>query len=761
MKRLVVVLSGLLVLPAFAEVAPVYYDEVVEYSDAEMIPSDDVVSDEFAETEAVAAPVVANKVSSRAPGRAASRAIPTGQSGVTARNVTGRGTTSRATVARTATTTPAASRAANSRMARTAAITSSVAPKGVTARRATLAAKPATAARASIVQTDTVNQPLYSGRVGVSARMSGMRSRAPVTTTTATTTSTDVVTATAAETVAAADELAQLTDYCKAQYTQCMDNYCDVLDENQGRCSCSKNLKNYEKTEEALKAATQALQDVAQQIQYIGLTGDQIETLFTQTEAEVAMQSNTDNTQLKNLISKIGENLVEVKSGAASTSTSGLALDFSGVMEGIDFGAGNFDLSIFTGGTNTASINNQRGETLYKTAAARCKASVLNTCSAQGVDVSVITNSYDLEIDKQCLVYERSLEEANENMTNTVRNARAVLQRARLMVDQQKNQFNLLECVQELDKCMQSEFVCGSDYEECLDPTGKYIVNNAVVVGSEPGVSGGTGTTGLYATWTYAPSGGTGISPWASSGNVDDYIAEYLGEDSDEDNAGNMAVYLQEKIGYIQDGRAYGMCSGVLNQCRQYTYSTDKGKDDEYQKDNKVVQEYLKRTLLKIKAAQDEVLADYADGCIEEVTTCLGNNGVSVSSVMAKKACRSIATTCASVYGDGLDADAILDLASSQSATAKVEYDFEQSCAGGFVEDFDEEVDFPKYDTLTLPGERMVKDKNPDKIEHKWKYLCTTNAAGVCYLEFGDTVQVTGDMKFTLTCRVPDSTAGN
>ena len=33
MKRFITVLSSLLVLPAFAEVAPVYYDEIVEYTD--------------------------------------------------------------------------------------------------------------------------------------------------------------------------------------------------------------------------------------------------------------------------------------------------------------------------------------------------------------------------------------------------------------------------------------------------------------------------------------------------------------------------------------------------------------------------------------------------------------------------------------------------------------------------------------------------------------------------------------------------------
>ena len=744
MKRLVVVLSGLLVLPAFAEVAPVYYDEIMEYSDAEMLPSDETqVTQEVVETNSVATPVVVKKATARSTGRVASRALPSGQSAVTPRTSTGRGTASRATVARTATMTPAATRAANSRAVRAASIGSAVSNKAISPRNVTASAKPAVAARASIIQTDTVNQPLYSGRVGVATRSSSLRARMPA--------STSVVSATAISTDAtdagiSADELAQLTDFCKAQYTECMDNYCNVLDENQGRCSCSKNLKNYEKTEEALKAATQALQDVAQQIQYIGLTGDQIETLFTQTEAESAMQSNTDNTQLKNLITKIGNSLVEVKSGTASTSTGGLTMDFSGLLDGINFGGGIIDFSSFLGGESTSSINNQRGETLYKTAAARCKASVLNSCSNQGVDISVITNSYDLEIDKQCLVYERSLEEANDNMINTVRNARTVLQRARLMVDQQKNQYNLLECVQELDSCMQDEFVCGDDYEECLDPTGKYIVNGAVVVGAQPGTSGTTDGTGLFATWTYGTDSAK-TTPWTTEGSVSDYVDEYLGKDSSKNNAGKMAIFLQEKIGYIEDGKAYGMCAGVLNQCQQYTYD-DKG---EYIKGNSVIKTYLNRILLNIKSAQDEVLADYADDCIDEVATCLAANRVTVNETTATKACMSTISTCASVLGttnDGVKDSALQRTASSNWVA--VGYDISQ-CAYGWKKEPSPVAQ--KGDTLTLPGKDALAVMD-DKDSFAWSYINAKNEqSSISFNQIGSLgAGVYDGITFTLTC---------
>ena len=120
MKRLIAVLSGLLVLPAFAEIAPQYYYEELmaqyadEMPDSEFImdESDTVVEEEPAADEVVT-PVVPTAVSPRnTNGRAAtSRAITsaTTSSGraVAARNV------SNATTARTVTTRPSTTTTAN------------------------------------------------------------------------------------------------------------------------------------------------------------------------------------------------------------------------------------------------------------------------------------------------------------------------------------------------------------------------------------------------------------------------------------------------------------------------------------------------------------------------------------------------------------------------------------------------------------------------------------------------------------------------
>jgi len=646
MNRIIAVLSGLLVLPAFAEVAPISYEEIAVDTGVEMPASDDAV---VTETQAVVTPVAQPSVAGARGRTTASRTVPTSsdvasnRASASGRVVAGaRGTANTVTARTAATNRSVTGRTATSR----ATIARSGAAQVATTRTA-MQAPSAKTARASIVQTDTVNKSLYSGN-RVATRASAVRARAPI----AAAISVSNTETTVEATGPSMDELAQITDFCKAQYTSCMDNYCNVLDDNQGRCSCSKNIKNYEKTETALKQATEALQDVAQQIQYIGLTKDQINTLFAQTEAELAMSSSSDNSQLKNDLDRIKDLIVDVKGGSASstTVTSGISMDLSGLLD-FNIDSTGFDLSALFGGSssnNTSSISNQRGEQLYKTAAARCKAAVLNDCSAQGVDISVITNSYDLEIDKQCLVYERNLKEANDNMSSTVRNAKNVLQRARLMVAQNKNAYDLRGCINALDSCMQDEYVCGTDYEYCLDPTGKYIVNGDIVIGSEPYITNG----GLDKGWGYNSGSNNAWGDGTLSGTLSGYISDsMITSDSEYTNAAttdNYAEYLQYKIGYITDGKAYGMCASVLNQCQDYTYD-DKGN---FKYNNDVVKSYLERTLVQIKAQQDELLNSYAESCLTDVTSCLSDNGWSSGSKTTstqRSACASVIKTCKSL----------------------------------------------------------------------------------------------------------------
>ena len=578
-----------------------------------------------------------------------------------AADVSGRATVSRGTTG--------ASRAIGGR----ASVSRSGGESGVVSRRgvvsgvsaARVAATPATVTPSTTTTTISGN----SGRVGMRAASSTSRSPS-LTSVSVSNKTTTSVSESIKDVTANLTSLSELADYCKEQYTQCMDNFCNVLDDNQGRCSCSRNVKNYEKTEEALRTATEELQDVAQRIQYIGLTGEEINMLFTQTEAELAMQNTADNSKIKNDLDRIKNMIVGVKSGssgAAVTDTAGISLDFSNLLS-FNIDSYGFDLSGLFGTTttqNTQSIGNQRGEALYKSAAARCKQAVLANCSAQGVDSAVIINAYDMEIDRQCIIYERALIDSNNQMVATVRNAKTVLQKARLMLAQQKNQYDLKGCVSALDSCMQDDYVCGTDYEECLDPTGKYIVEGQVVVGSMPGEAGGewaenktSAANGLYTVWNETgQSGGRNI--WGPSASNPFTIANYISGSLKLENAKatapkDISQFLQTKIGYHDNtsGRNYGMCMSVLNKCQDFTYD----KNGKYIANNQIISEYMQRAFRQIKTSQDRILSNYATNCLSDVTSCLSQNNYSFAtsasanpSNIAIRACLPVINTCRSV----------------------------------------------------------------------------------------------------------------
>ena len=421
----------------------------------------------------------------------------------------------------------------------------------------------------------------------------------------------------------------EFVNICKEQYSKCMDNFCNVLDKNLGRCSCSENLKNYARTEDGLKQANEKLQDIAQKIQYIGLSKEEIETLFTQTAAELAMQSQTDNTQLKNDLDKIKDLIVDVQSGKTISSGGGVSLDLSGLLN-FDVNSADFDLnSLFENRENNFSISNQRGKQLYQTATQRCQAAVLNNCAAHGVDKTLITNSYDMEIDRQCIMYERYLTDANVQMINTVRNATVVLQKARLMVAQQKNSYDLRQCVTELDICMQDDFVCGTDYKNCLDTTGKFIVNGEIILYTDPDAM-------MTMIWgSNSPSSNYEfIKKYATSGLVKS---------------------LLDKIG--DPIKKTGMCYMVLNKCQSQWEDKE---SSEFDMLNQVSLAYLENIIPKIIMQQKELFANYVSECKQNVDSCMNaaggvgnvvpNTTQSVMDFLKSKigACRKVIDSCTS-----------------------------------------------------------------------------------------------------------------
>lgn len=462
--------------------------------------------------------------------------------------------------------------------------------------------------------------PLPRNSVAPAAPRAAVRSRAATANTTAPAALQSLVDARAAN------------DECLDSYTKCMDNYCNVLDADLGRCSCGGDITQFAKISDALATANTELQDVMKKISYLGLSADEITSMYTQTAAEGVMGTITDTSKIKSDLNAITNMLVDVKTpsaGATGTSNDGI----SGLLN-IDLTANNFDINSVLGtigGTNSSPLLNQRGEQLYKSAAARCKSSVLKNCI--GADENVVVSQYKTEINRACIAYGNTLQTKNDDARRMIDNAGRVLQMARLKVQSDKDAYDLKACVAALDTCMRDDFVCGDDYGHCLDASGRYFVNGELV-------SGATESKIMTDIWGAATpsSDGAFITQHATNTNIASLI-QRVGNPITRD----------------------GLCSNVLNKCQKQWRD---GKSNTYNSMNNVVLAWLGDVIPKIVVRQRTLINDFRTDCISTVNACMAKQGISnnikprsaqpiIGDFLAAQvgACRTTIDACAGVMG--------------------------------------------------------------------------------------------------------------
>lgn len=465
-----------------------------------------------------------------------------------------------------------------------------------------------------------------------------------------------------AESIAEATQRLELTTdlnaSCQQQYNDCMDQFCNVIDSNQGRCSCSANLSDYTRVEEAVTDANNQLNDVAQRIRYVGLSADEIRAIMEETEAEEALSGARDTSETRSMLDEIEDLIRDPTSTSSYSSTStSFGLDMN-----LDFSSNSADIfNLDFLNTGTSSFSNLRGTDLYNSARNRCK-SVLNKCEEAGANIDQITANYDLAIDKDCISYEQGLTKMNETLVSNVRSANLMLQKARLAVMKNQNQYDAKACIAALDTCMTDEMVCGANYTKCLDPTKRYIDENGEVVLGE----NITNITDFMQNYNNADIDSEFLQ--TAYGKDTQLTTDYckdgtVGADGEITDGGNdgrcIAKYLLQKIGTQEDATAEGLCRPVLDKCQAYTY-----KDKTYSPYNDIVVNYVQRAMVNIKAQQQQIISDYSSNCILDVANCYNQqvtqvnswtSSASVSSIynVMRGACRNVALTCAYAVFDG------------------------------------------------------------------------------------------------------------
>ena len=467
-----------------------------------------------------------------------------------------------------------------------------------------------------------------------------------------------------AETIAAAQEkleqTATLNKSCQDQYNECMDQFCAVVDANQKRCSCSANLSNYIKTEQAVRSANTELNEVAQRIRYVGLSADEIRAIMEETEAEEVLASTKDNSENRSLLEEIEDMIRDPASSNATYSES----DTFGLDMDLDFSSEDSDMFSldFLNSNSSSSMANLRGSELYKAAKKRCN-TVLTQCKEAGATSNQITGNYDLAIDKDCITYEQGLTKMNETLVSNVRSANRMLQKARLAVLQNKNQYDAKGCIAALDTCMKDDMVCGENYFKCIDPTKQYIDENGQVVLGQ-NISNILEFMKNYNNAAITQEFLTDAYDMTISET--DCKTETTDDDNSMgDNGACIVKYLLTKIGTKSRVADEGLCRAVLDKCQRYTYDTS----ENYKPYNDVVINYIQRAMTNIRAAQQNIIYEYASTCMQDVAECYNQQltqvnswaaSASPESVMAvmRGACRNVALTCAyAVYYDPEETD--------------------------------------------------------------------------------------------------------
>lgn len=467
-----------------------------------------------------------------------------------------------------------------------------------------------------------------------------------------------------AESIAAAKEkleqTASLNKSCQDQYNECMDQFCAVVDANQKRCSCSANLSKYIKSEQAVKDANVELNEVAQRIRYVGLSADEIRAIMEETEAEEALSSTKDTSETRSLLAEIEDMIRDPVSSSSTYSESetfGLDID-------LDFSSDEGDMFSldFLNGNSSSSMANLRGAELYKAAKKRCN-TVLTQCKEAGATSTQITGNYDLAIDKDCIAYEQGLTKMNETLVSNVRSANRMLQKARLAVLQNKNQYDAKGCIAALNTCMTDDMVCGSDYYKCIDPTKQYIDENGqVVLGQNI-----SNILEFMKEYNNASITSNFLKRVYDTQQIDEYSCKAETVDADGlpqtdpngdillgNNGACVIKYLLTKIGTKSSVTEEGLCRAVLDKCQRYTYDTN----DNYKPYNDVVVNYVQRAMTNIRSAQQNIVYEYASSCMQDVAECYNQqlsrvnswaSGANPESIMAvmRGACRNVALTCA------------------------------------------------------------------------------------------------------------------
>ncbi|MDR0967899.1 MAG: hypothetical protein LBL75_03710 [Rickettsiales bacterium] len=362
---------------------------------------------------------------------------------------------------------------------------------------------------------------------------------------------------------------------CKASYFACMDQFCAVKNANYKRCSCSDKIFDITQTQSIIQDAGTELTEFTENLGNVGLTASQATVMKQATEGEKAL---TDDGSASAAILQ-----------AIMNSIKGENANVGGIYEGMNSINIQLDDSAGLGGGESANtIANYNGKNIYTAVYGTCRDVVRADCTDASLQRAI--TAYLMAIEQDCNSVQTQLEATKKKMVSGVREADAMLKLARVENRKTENSLDITACLDDVERAVLSEEVCGANYHKCLD-NGKYI-----------DVATGKPLTGVVEFYKLQE-----LLNFATDKSIDD---QRLAK-----NPKNRAFVN------AFEGKVRSFAQPVLDKCREIA-------DD-------VWADYLDKAMLEIYYAQRGKVDEIKTGCMDFVSACYTNGERSITAAMS------------------------------------------------------------------------------------------------------------------------------
>jgi hypothetical protein len=363
---------------------------------------------------------------------------------------------------------------------------------------------------------------------------------------------------------------------CKTAYFQCMDQFCQLKNDDYRRCSCSSRIYDLMSVRQNIIDTNNKLTEFTENLDAVGLTAAQATAMHTASDGENALTADTSAS--KALLTAI---MNSIRGG--DTTVGGAMSDLNSINL-------SFDTVNMFGLTDTAQvIASYNGTELYNAVYPSCRNIVAADCNNASLQRAV--TAYLMAIEQDCNTVQTALESKQKDLRAAVRESSAMLDLARIENRSKHNSDNMATCIGNVEAAVLSEEVCGANYHKCLD-NGEFI----------------DVTTG-------API--AGVARFYE-------LQDLLKFDPNKDNIDQKLAQNPNNNAFVKnfESKTKKFAEPALDKCTEIA--------------DTVWSEYLDKALLDIYYAQKAKVQTIKTGCLDLISGCYDERDAAITAAMAE-----------------------------------------------------------------------------------------------------------------------------